>query len=63
MEKRDYNAPTLENIFKLVKEMHNKQCPWVSCPKCGEMMKDTGFECCYKCSQIGKEDKTEEIPF
>lgn len=58
MEKRDYNEPTLENIFKLVKEMHGKVCPWIECA-CGKRMKDVGYDKCYDCSQA---DKPQQAP-
>jgi len=51
MEKKDYNAPTMENMMRLIKDLHNKLCPWIECPECGKAMKDTGFDMCYECKQ------------
>ena len=66
MEQRDYNAPTMENIMKMVKEMHSKVCEWGECKGCQKRMQDKGYGfVCYDCKQGMKSmvDSTEDIPF
>jgi len=50
----DYNEPTLENIMRLVKDLHNKMIEWIECDTCGKKMQDKGFTTCYTCNQSKK---------
>jgi tRNA(Ile2) C34 agmatinyltransferase TiaS len=53
----DYNEPNLENIFRMIKEMHSKVCPWGECTGCGKKMQDKGYGyTCFDCKENKKEN-------
>jgi hypothetical protein len=52
MDKKDFNAPTLENIMRIVKKLEAR-IPWINCKGCDKRMQDLGFEKCYDCKDGG----------
>mgnify|MGYP003649351723 CR=1 FL=1 len=60
MPDKDYNAPTLENIFRMVKETHAMSCPWGECEGCQKKMQNKGYGFkCYECKQNGSTGKVD----
>lgn len=52
MENNKYNEPTMENIFRTLKNIESKVCPWIEC-KCGKKMRDVGYSDCFTCKKGG----------
>ena len=60
---KDYNEPTLENIFRTLKNIERKVCPWGECEGCSKRMQDTGYGFkCYECKQgAAKADGNQKV--
>ena len=58
MEKIDYNAPTIENAFYLLKDIHTVLVKWKDCESCGKRMKDLDpkFTDCRECAKKKKDN-------